>query len=110
MLEAIAASHLSLDTDDTMADPHLSRTFCKVLSSWLRTEAEAMLSDKLEVKRQSQALLFQDWEFFRKAMRNSSPPVFPGPTVASWVDREENAVVGPVTQFLPITNPTPWPS
>lgn len=55
-----------------------------------------MLSDKLEVKRQRQALLFQDWEFCRKAVRKSSPPVFLGSTVASWVDREENAVVGPV--------------
>lgn len=53
-----------------------------------------MLSDNLETKRQRQALLFQDLEFCRKAVRNPSPSVFPGSTVASWVNREENAVVG----------------
>jgi len=84
-------------------NPHLSRTFCKVLSAWLRRETEAVLSDRLEMKGQRQALLFPDWEFCRKAVRNSSPSVFLGSTVASQVNPEENAVVHLV---LPITNPT----
>jgi hypothetical protein len=44
-----------------------------------------------------QRLLFSGWEFCRKAMRNSSPTVFLGSSVASRVNPEENAVVGPAT-------------
>lgn len=58
-------------------NPHLSRTFCKVSSAWLRRETEAVLSDRLEMKGQRQALLFPDWEFCRKAVRNSSPTSVP---------------------------------
>lgn len=51
--------------------------FCEVSLAWLRRETEAVLSDRLEMKGQRQALLFPDWEFCRKAVRNSSPTSVP---------------------------------
>ena len=70
----------------TADSPHLPVTFCEVPSAWLRTVTEVVLSDRLEMKTQGEAVLYPGWEFCRKAVRNSSPPVFLGSTVASWVN------------------------